>query len=399
MFFAFNFGLTIRSSQSDNMPKSKPFYLIQMAQDIPEILIVGYIGFAEDGVTFAQFAKDIKELSAKYPRAKMKVNSPGGSMYDGLAMFDLIQQEKMIIDCDIMGLSASMAAILPLACTGKIRASKNSTYMLHKPKGGISGSSSQMRNYAGQMDELEAKVKAIVKTKTGLSDEVVNGWFVEGKDKYFTAEELLTVGLIDEIIPAFGDVKASGVKMSLESAWAQYESINMQLISTETNNTAMKKQILAMLATLQIVNHGLTEESTDEQFQSKLQEIIKSGQDQLIAVTNKLDQEQTQAIEVVLSAAVASGRIAEADKATYAPLMKANFDGTKSLIEKIPARQDINSHLFPSSEKNQETIDDRKKWSYREWETKDPEGLLALKRTQPEVFNQLFKDFYGQSPE
>lgn len=380
------------------MPKTKPFYLIQMAQDIPEILIVGFIGFAEDGVTFAQFAREIKELSAKYPRAKMKVNSPGGSMYDGLAMFDLIQQEKMIIDCDIIGLSASMAAILPLACTGRIRASKNSTYMLHKPKGGISGSSAQMRNYAGQMDELESKVKAIIKSKTGLSDEVVNDWFVEGKDKYFTADELLEVGLIDEIIPAFGNVNATGVKMSLENAWSQYETINMQLISTEKLNTAMKKQLLAMLATLQIVNHGLTEESTDEQFQSKLHEIIKNQQDQLQAITSLMDQEQTKAIDEVLNAAVSAGRIAEADKATYAPMMKANFQGTKSLIERIPARQDINAHLFPENTKK-EGAADRKSWTLRDWEKNDPEGLLELKKNQPQVYNQMFTSFYGQAPE
>lgn len=378
------------------MPKSKPFYVIQMAQDVPEILIVGFIGFSEEGVTFEQFAREVRQLSSKYPRAKMIVNSPGGSMYDGLAMFDLIQQEKMIFDCDIIGLAASMGAILPLACSGKIRASKNATYMLHKPTGGVAGSSAQMRTYAGQMDELELKVKEVIKAKTGLADDVVNGWFGEGQDKYFTADELLQVKLIDEVIPAFGAVKISGAKMSLENAWAQYEPINMQLISTETNNTAMKKQILAMLATLQIVNHGLTEESTDEQFQSKLQEIIKSKQDQLIAVTNKLDQEQTQAIEVVLSSAVASGRIAEADKATYAPLMKANFDGTKSLIEKIPARQDINNHLFPETDKGQEGAADRKGWTIRDWEKNDPEGLLTMMRTQKEVYNQMFKSYYGQ---
>lgn len=382
------------------MPESKPFYVIQMAQDLPEILIVGYIGFAEDGVTFAQFQKEIKAISASHKKVKLVVNSPGGSMYDGLAIFDLIEQLPITVDCDILGLAASMAAIIPLACNGKIRASKNSTYMLHKPKGGVAGSSNQMRTYAGQMDELETKAKAVVKKRSGLSDEIIDSFFVEGQDKYFTADELKTLKLIDEVIPAYGDVKAPGATMSLDNAWAHYEQINMQLISTETNNNAMKKQILAMLATLQIANHGLTEESTDDQCVAKLQEIIKNSQDQVQSVTSLLDQQMDEAINVELSAAVAAGRIAEADKATYAPMMKANFAGTKSLIEKIPARQDINSQLFPEAgEAPKGAADDRKSWTIRDWEKKDPDALLVMKQTQPAEYNKMFKAFYGQSPD
>jgi len=384
------------------MPKThQPFYAIRMAKDMPEVLLIGYIGYKDQdgsGVLFNQFVRDFKELESKHTECRFIINSPGGMMYDGLAMYDMIELSSMKVHCDIIGLAASMAAIIPLACKGKIRASKNITYMTHKPSGGQYGSSASMRTYADHMDQLEKKAKTAMKSRTGQDDEIIDTWFQEGKDRFFTIEELLEYGIIDEIIEPVSAVTAPKKnKLTPESAWETYQAISMSFF--QQNPDKMKQKILAMLTMMAITNHGLTEESTDEQFIQALDGLVKSKNDQVELLQTSLRAEQNKAIDAVLSDAVASGRLAETDKDTYRPLLTANFEAAKMALDRIPARQDINSNLFKKpGQESTDTQEDRKAWTIRDYEQKDPAALLQIMRGQPENYKKMFKDFYKQDP-
>lgn len=387
-------------TQKKRMSK-KPFFHIQMAASMPEIYLFGMIGYKDDddGILFADFYREIKSLEGKYKEAKIVINSPGGNMYHGLGMFDVIESSSLIIHCDIIGVAASMAAIIPLACKGKVRAAKNSSYMLHKPKGGTMGSSSNLRTYADQMDTLEGKAKSAVMSRTKKSDQEVSAWFVEGQDTWFTAEQLLAYGLIDEIIDPFGNVSPPSSPKAIDEVWSQYQGITMQLINE--NPISMKKAILAMLASLSIVNHGLTEELSDDQFTAKLKELYGEQKTKIENMQATLDAGKAQAITSALDAAEQSGKIAKEDRPSYEALMKADFDAAQAVIAKLPARQDINLFLEGGSKSQKPATDpnDRSAWTIRDYETKAPEALLEIKQKEPAKYKAMFKSYYGQEPD
>lgn len=372
-----------------------------MTSGMPEIFLFGVIGYKDedDGILFADFYREIKSLEGRYKEIKIVINSPGGNMYHGLGMFDVIESSSLVIHCDIVGVAASMAAIIPLACKGKVRAARNASYMLHKPKGGTMGSSSNLRTYADQMDSLEQKAKSAVMLRTKKNDQEVSAWFVEGKDTWFTAEQMLAFGLIDEIIEPLGNVLPPSGPRALDEVWSQYEAITMQLINE--NPISMKKAILAMLASLSITNHGLTEDSSDDQFTAKLKELYGEQKTKIDNMLSSIEAGKAQAITSALDTAEQSGKIAKEDRATYEALMKADFNAAQAVIAKLPARQDINSFLETgqAGKKPEGNPNDCSTWTIRDYETKAPEALLEIKQKEPAKYKAMFKTFYGQEPD
>lgn len=127
------------------------------------------------------------------------INSPGGSVDAGLAMYDTIQYIKPDVHTIVMGLAASMGSVLLTSgAIGKRKALPNSRIMIHQPLGGTQGQASNIEIYADEMKRVKAKLYKIYHEKTGKSlDELETAM---DRDNYLTPEEALEFGLIDEII-------------------------------------------------------------------------------------------------------------------------------------------------------------------------------------------------------
>ena len=127
---------------------NKSNYKIQYKSEIEaDVLIYGVIGdsWFEESITAKRFVSEFKELEKTCSRVNIHINSPGGSVFDGLAIFNAIQQSKVQIHTYNDGLAASMGAIILLS-GGTVHSAKNALVMLHSPMGGVYGTEKDIQN-------------------------------------------------------------------------------------------------------------------------------------------------------------------------------------------------------------------------------------------------------------
>ncbi|MDO9379061.1 MAG: ATP-dependent Clp protease proteolytic subunit [Nocardioidaceae bacterium] len=148
-------------------------------------------------------------LNAEDPTADIRlyINSPGGSVDSGMAIYDTMQLISNDIATVGMGLAASMGQFLLAAGTpGKRYALPNARIMMHQPSGGIGGSASDIKIQAEQSLLLKKRLNELQSLHTGQTIEQIE--LDSDRDRWFTAEAAVGYGLIDRVI-ARGDVGAS----------------------------------------------------------------------------------------------------------------------------------------------------------------------------------------------
>ena len=131
------------------------------------------------------------------------INSPGGSITDGMAIVDTMNYIKCPVSTICVGLAASMGSVL-LTCGAKGRrfATPNSEILIHQPliSGGLAGQTTEIKIHADHMVKTREKLNKLLSEKTGQSLEQIEK--DTERDHYMTAQEALEYGLIDEIVDA-----------------------------------------------------------------------------------------------------------------------------------------------------------------------------------------------------
>lgn len=127
------------------------------------------------------------------------INSPGGEVNSGFAIYDTMQYIKCDVSTMCMGMAASMGAFLLSGGTkGKRMALPNSEIMIHQPSGGARGQETEIRIVAENILKTRNKLNEILAANTGKSvDEIARD---TERDNYMTAQEALAYGLIDKIV-------------------------------------------------------------------------------------------------------------------------------------------------------------------------------------------------------
>jgi ATP-dependent Clp protease, protease subunit len=127
------------------------------------------------------------------------INSPGGSVTAGLAIYDTMQYIKCDVSTICMGMAASMGAFLLAAgAKGKRFALPNSDIMIHQPSGGAQGQATDVMIHAGHIIATKKRLNQILSEKTGQPIEVITN--DTERDNFMTAEEAASYGLIDKVI-------------------------------------------------------------------------------------------------------------------------------------------------------------------------------------------------------
>jgi ATP-dependent Clp protease protease subunit len=127
------------------------------------------------------------------------INSPGGSMSAGMAIYDTMNLVNPDVATICTGMAASMAAfILASGTKGKRYALPNSEIMIHQPMGGVRGQSTEIQIVAEHIQRLRKRMNAILAELTGKTIEQINR--DTERDNYMFAEEALEYGIIDKIM-------------------------------------------------------------------------------------------------------------------------------------------------------------------------------------------------------
>lgn len=165
--------------------KDRIIFLGEEVNDVSANLIVAQFLFleAEDP------SKDIQ----------LYINSPGGSVTAGMAIYDTMQYIKCDVSTICLGMAASMGAfLLSSGAKGKRYALPNSTIMIHQPSGGAQGQATEIQIVADQIAKTKKKLNEILSANTGQPLEIVEK--DTDRDNYMTAEEAKAYGLIDGVV-------------------------------------------------------------------------------------------------------------------------------------------------------------------------------------------------------
>lgn len=160
-----------------------------------------FLGDEVNDVTASLVVAQLLFLEADDPDKDIHlyINSPGGSVTAGLAIYDTMQYVKADVNTICIGMAASMGAFLLAAgAKGKRFALPNSTIMIHQPLGGSRGQATDVEIHTRYLLETKEKLNKILSERTGKSIEVVKE--NTERDNFMTAEEAMNFGLIDEVI-------------------------------------------------------------------------------------------------------------------------------------------------------------------------------------------------------
>ena len=165
--------------------KDRIIFLDEEVNDVSAGLVVAQLLFLES----EDPDKDIN----------LYINSPGGSVTAGMAIYDTMQYVKCDVSTICIGMAASMGAFLLSGGTkGKRYALPNAEIMIHQPSGGARGQETEIRLAAEQILKTRSKLNEILAANTGKDIEVIAR--DTERDNYMTAEEAKAYGLIDAVI-------------------------------------------------------------------------------------------------------------------------------------------------------------------------------------------------------
>jgi len=161
------------------------------------VFLVGPVNEATANLVVAQFLF----LESENPDKDIHfyINSPGGSVSAGMAIYDTMQFIKPDVSTLCTGMAASMAAFLLAAgAKGKRFALPNSTVMIHQPLGGFQGQASDIEIHAKYILSLRERLNKLLARHTGQSVDKIDR--DTDRDNFLTAEESVAYGIVDEVL-------------------------------------------------------------------------------------------------------------------------------------------------------------------------------------------------------
>lgn len=180
----------------------RTWFNIQNAASEDEATVSIYDEIGMWGITAADFNREFKAITGKI--VNVEINSPGGSVFDGIAIYNMLIASGKTINMKVMGVAASIASLILMA-GNKIVMPANAMVLVHSPKGGMFGTAEEMRDMADVLDKVKASLVGVYMKRTGKTEEEVTALLA--KDTWMTAAEAKAAGFADEVIDAV-DAKA-----------------------------------------------------------------------------------------------------------------------------------------------------------------------------------------------
>ncbi len=170
------------------------------ADDSYDLLIYGDIGESwwADSVTAKSVVEQLNALEDSVATINVRINSYGGSVADGLAIYNALKRHKATKAVTVDGVAMSSASLIAMA-GDTVTMPPTSLLMIHAPWGGLYGNAKEMRQYADVLDTFSASMADAYVKKSGKSHADVLALLTDGEDHYYTGEEAVAEGFADEV--------------------------------------------------------------------------------------------------------------------------------------------------------------------------------------------------------
>ena len=363
----------------------KKFFNIIPGEGEVAILLYGDVG---DGlrVDSGRVVAELMALQAQYSKIDVRINSRGGDVFNGIAIYNALRTSKADITVYIDGVAASIAGIIAL-CGKPLYMSPYAKLMLHAVSGGTWGNASELRQMAEVMETLQGDLASMIAGRCGMKkDEVLTKYFDE-KDHWISAQEALEMKLIDGIYDMDGEAVNAGSTDEI------YTYFNNRL-QTQPQNKGNEMALLETLKTGIPSFANLADENAVLAHVRELENKAAKADALAQAVEGykkKLQDVEDKEIAAVVDKAVAERRITAEQKDSFMALMKTDRENTEKLLASMktqPSRRIVD--VYREGSASPANLADKS------WDELDKAGQLSeLRNADLTAFKAKYKEKFG----
>lgn len=292
------------------------------------ILLYGEIGDYAD-VRAEDVLAQIMEAESAYSKIDVRINSIGGQVGTGIAIFNALKDSKAEITIYIDGLAASTASIIA-ACGRKVKMSKYARILIHKPTGVIWGNADEIKNYQEQLIQIENTICDIYSGRTKMSVDEIRSTYMDGRDHWLSADDAVRLGFADEVYDDL-EINAEDVAgLTLEQSCGKFTDLYVGYFNNQhKSNNEMFDKIKKL--------QPFSDCADEAAIMARLSEIIrkadaydslKTENDALKAEVADFERRKKSALDVSINAevdaAVRDGRICETQRETFVRLLHSS---------------------------------------------------------------------------
>jgi ATP-dependent Clp protease protease subunit len=181
-------------------PSAQPngYRIVARGKDDADVYLYGVVGSSiwDDGISAKQFADDLKALG-KIKTIHLRINSEGGDVFDGKAMYTLLAEHDARVIAHIDGLAASAASYIAMAAD-EIEMSESAFMMIHNARGVVMGGGDEMRRMADLLDQVDASIVDVYASRTKQDKQKIKKWMAD--ETWFTASEAVQHKFADRMV-------------------------------------------------------------------------------------------------------------------------------------------------------------------------------------------------------
>ena len=364
--------------------ESVKFFNIIPGEGRATLLLYGDIG---DGsrVESGRIVSELLALQSQYGKIDVRINSRGGDVFSGIAIYNALRRSDSDITIYIDGVAASMAAIIAL-CGKPLYMSPYARLMLHCVSGGTYGNATVLRQMAEQMEVLQSDLSSMIAGRLGMKPEEVQQKFFDEHDHWIDAQEALKMKLCDGIY----DMETGAERPETEDEIYHY--FNNRLI-----NEPQKLKEMALIDDIQAIPSfsdkgdaaSIVEEIKNLENKATRADALQKAND---AYKAQIETLQKKEVESFLNRAVEEGKITKEQVPAMTKLMNSDRETTEALINSMKAH--------PAGMRAADYIKTdgagAAAFEGKSWDQLDRENRLAELRAQnKQLFCKLYKEKFG----
>ncbi len=349
------------------------------------LLLYGNVGDGER-VDSARVVAELMELASQYNKIDVHINSNGGDVFSGIAIYNALRTSTADITIYVDGIAASIAGIIAL-CGKPLYMNRYARLMLHRVSGYAYGTAEEMRKTADLSESLENSLSGMIASRCGMKAEEVKAAYFDGGEHWFTAREAMDMGMIDGIVED-STPDAPGPDTTTEEIY----NYTNQLIHTKTDeNMALleeikKKSSFADMATEEQVLRHIDSLENQAAKVPALENKVKEQQEEL-------GKNRKEAREAFLNQAVSEGRITKDVVPYFLNLMDADEKAVREAIGAMPKKGTARVEDYLSGG----TASGAAKLADMSWDEIDKaERLAELKNQYPDLYQKKFNEKFGK---
>ena len=298
------------------------------------ILLYGEIGDYAD-VTASDIVSRLMAAEQTYRKIDVRINSVGGEVFTGIAIFNALRQSKAEITIYIDCIAASTASFIA-GCGRPVKMGRFAQLMLHRPTSYARGDAKKLAASAAQLEQIENILCQIYAERTGKTVEDIRNTYMDGADHWLTADEALALGFVDEI---FDDPSAEAITDSLtpQQRCDRYTARYLESIVPLNTEKQMFEKIKGMPT--------FSDCADEAAVMSRITEVVNKAQEHAAVVAERdalkekvadLERKEREAAEAAYDAEVDTAREEERIGADEVPgfkaLMRKDPENTRTLL-------------------------------------------------------------------